>query len=259
VDEGGVSGAATIDGADVAVVETAHGPVRLWRPNATTASRARTLLTKEPETIEWIERFDDGDVFWDIGANVGVYTLYAAVAGRAPLVLAFEPGAFNHAALNRNIELNGLGSRVRAHCVAVSERTMLDVLHMKSTDWGRSQSSFGEAVDYLGERFEASFMQGAVGISMDDLVRVLGAAFPNRIKIDVDGIEDRIVRGGRCVLADERVKSVSIELDEGRRAYTAGVLAELERAGLVLESRRHAPEFDSGSSATIFNYQLFRR
>ncbi len=60
--------------------------------------RARTLLSKEPDTIEWLKGMKDGDVFWDIGANVGVYTLFAAA--NHVKVYAFEPESRNYSLLS---------------------------------------------------------------------------------------------------------------------------------------------------------------
>ena len=43
--------------------------------------RATTFETKEPETLEWIDTIPKNSVLWDIGANVGLYSLYAARHG----------------------------------------------------------------------------------------------------------------------------------------------------------------------------------
>ena len=51
--------------------------------------RAETFLTKEPETLEWIDRMNDDSVLWDIGANVGIYSI-TGVSKRAN-VIAFNP------------------------------------------------------------------------------------------------------------------------------------------------------------------------
>jgi hypothetical protein len=59
-------------------VETKYGILQFYCPSETSLWRAETLLTKEPETIEWIETFNEESVFWDVGANIGVYSLYAA-------------------------------------------------------------------------------------------------------------------------------------------------------------------------------------
>src|SRR5262245_6771935 len=53
------------------------GSIRFYAPTPLLRSRAATVLSKEVDTIRWIDGFKKGDVFWDIGANVGVYSLYA--------------------------------------------------------------------------------------------------------------------------------------------------------------------------------------
>src|SRR6516225_6500482 len=64
-------------------VDTKRGRVVFYCLGDLALWRARTLLAKEPETIEWIDSFRAGDVFWDVGANVGLYSLYAAVVRSA--------------------------------------------------------------------------------------------------------------------------------------------------------------------------------
>lgn len=102
-------------------VPTKRGPITFYCLGDFALWRARTLFTKEPETIEWIDDFQEGDVFWDVGANVGVYTLYAATTHKLQ-VLAFEPSASNYLLLNRNVEINKLSDRVRAYCVGLRPR-----------------------------------------------------------------------------------------------------------------------------------------
>ena len=62
------------------------------------------LLTKEPETLEWIDQFKgDKIVFWDIGANVGLYSIYAALKHKDIQIISFEPSVNNLRVLSRNI------------------------------------------------------------------------------------------------------------------------------------------------------------
>ena len=91
----------------IASMPVPGGCIRFYAPTSLLRSRATTLLSKEPETIQWIDGFKDGVVLWDIGANVGVYALYAAIRRKAS-VLAFEPSAPNFHVLSRNIHLNSL-------------------------------------------------------------------------------------------------------------------------------------------------------
>lgn len=238
--------------------DTPHGPIRFLCMDHLPLFRAQSLMTKEPETLEWIEAFDAGDVFWDVGANVGVYTLYAAKAGKAGQVLAFEPSAGNYMLLNRNIEVNGFDSVAKAYCIAFSDADLLGDMHMQSTELGGALSSFDTPIDFAGQQYTAKFRQGMLGLSIDSFVRTFAPPFPNHLKIDVDGIEDRIVAGATATLADPRLKSLSIELDEGRPDYTGAVVARIEAAGLTLISRRHAPMFENSPYAKIYNFQ-FRR
>ena len=69
--------------------------------------RVETLLTKEPEKIEWIDGFKENSIAWDIGPNVGTYSLYAKIKKDIE-VLSFKPAAPNLYVLNRNIEINRL-------------------------------------------------------------------------------------------------------------------------------------------------------
>ena len=59
-------------------------------PNELNHFRVTTFAAKEPETLEWIDRLPEGCVLWDIGANVGFYTVYSTLR-RKCRVVAFEP------------------------------------------------------------------------------------------------------------------------------------------------------------------------
>ncbi len=46
-------------------------------PNPLNKYRIKTFSTKEPETLAWIDSFESDAVFWDVGANIGLYSIYA--------------------------------------------------------------------------------------------------------------------------------------------------------------------------------------
>jgi len=236
--------------------ETEFGVLNFFCPGKIPGWRALTLLTKEPETIEWINTFSDKDVFWDIGANVGVYTLYAALRNMA--VVSFEPSPNNYYLLNRNIEINKMENRISALCIAFNDTTRLDFLYMANTELGGALNSFAEAVDWKGNSFSVSFKQAMLGFSIDDFIRQFNPPFPNHIKIDVDGIENKIIKGAEKTLSDRRVKSILVELDSSRAGYCKEVMVEVEKAGLKLIKKEHAPIFDSGQFADSYNYIFMR-
>jgi FkbM family methyltransferase len=236
---------------------TSRGDVVFWCPNETTSWRAQTLLTKEPETIEWIDGFSRGDVYWDIGANVGVYALYAGRRGDIR-VLAFEPSPANYFALCRNVAFNEFGERVAAYCIAFNDVTKLDSLNMTTVEIGGALSSFGETKDFRGETFLPVARQTMLGLSVDDFMAYFSPPHPNHIKVDVDGIEGKIIEGASRTLADKRLKSVLIELDESRTDELKKVSGLLSNYGLSLQNRRHSKLVEQSEFATSYNY-LFTR
>lgn len=238
-------------------IETPRGTVRFYCLDDLPLWRAETLLTKEPETIEWIDAMEDGDVLFDIGANIGVYALYAAI-NRKVKVLAFEPLAANYFLINRNIEENGLSDVARVYCLALNDQDMISALHIQNTGFGSAMSSFGDPIDYKGDLFTAKFEQGMIGMSLDSFIEKFQPDFPTHIKIDVDGIEDKIIQGATKTLADPRVKAVSIELDQNRLEYTGQVVNAIEAAGFKLSAKRNAAMMKNTPFAEIFNYQFKR-
>lgn len=177
--------------------------IKFHTPNEITLGRAQTLLTKEPGTIKWLDRMMPGEVLYDVGANVGVYTLYAASKGVK--VYAFEPEAENYALLCKNIALNNLDAE--AYCLAISDKSGLNRLHLSTREVGRSCHSFASPVGPdLNERKGPT--QGAVGMRIDDL----NLPPANHIKVDVDGLEWNVIKGALKTLDRPELKTVQIEL-----------------------------------------------
>ena len=218
--------------------------------------RAKTLLTKEPETIEWINGFNKSEVLWDIGANVGVFSLYAALRGLQ--VLAFEPSPSNYYLLSKNIEINNFDSKISAYCMALNNETKLDFFYMANSDLGGALNSFGEARDWQGKVFNAQLKQSMIGFSLDNFIEKFDPPFPNHIKLDVDGIEDSIIKGAKNSLGDKRLKSVLVELDTERKEYTKEVVDTMSDSGLKLFKKEHAAMFENGIFRNVYNHIFVR-
>lgn len=223
-------------------------------PNMLCYQRAKTLTTKEPETLRWMDTFAGGSVFWDIGANIGCYALYAGMRGIR--VRAFEPDALNYALLNRNIAANGLDGTVLAYAIAIHDREDISTLHIATHQWGGAMSAFGHARTYDGSPFTPVFQQGACGYSIDTLAEHLHE-LPNHVKVDVDGNEALVLAGAAKTLRNPVVCSLLIELDEQRPDYEA-CLDCVASYGLTLHEKTHAPMFDTGPFAHTFNHIFVR-
>jgi len=207
--------------------------------------RADTYATKEPETLEWIQRFfRPEDVIYDIGANIGLYSLFAAKHLRSRCkIYAFEPEALNYAKLNKNIYTNGLSGCVVPCCLAVDDKLSFDLFYLHPNVFaveklgeglvaGSALHAFGNSKDHEGRPFEAVHRQGMFGASLDYLVENMGLDLPNHIKIDVDGNEEKIVEGGERTLDNPRLKSVLVEIST-RRGGRDPILQRLTKAGFT--------------------------
>jgi FkbM family methyltransferase len=242
-----------------AITETpvSGGTLRFWTPGTHLRYRAKSVLTKEPDTISWLDGMGKESVLWDIGANVGVYSLYAACC-RGCRVIAFEPAAANFHVLTRNVDLNQAGDRVSAYCVALSGTTHLGVLNMASVSMGTALSHFGQA----GERSRYWSDQppvaghGMVGFTIDDFIAQFPIAFPTHVKLDVDGLEWAILQGAAGMLRDTRLMTVMVELtstDEGERS---SAIALMKECGFDLVSRGAVQETGTEKAA---NHLFVRR
>lgn len=243
--------------AEIKQMATSRGLIRFYCLGPLPTWRAETALSKEPETIEWIDAMAAGDVLFDIGANIGVYTLYAAV-NRDVQVLAFEPLAANYYLLNRNIEENGLSDVATAYSLALTDADKIGRFHAQDTEFGSALSSFGQHIEQYGQSHASDFEQGMIGMRLDTFIETFGPPFPTHLKIDVDGIEDQIIAGAAKTLADPRLQSISIELDSTQLDYVARVTDAIENGGLRFVAKRRSAMFDNTPSANTYNY-LFRR
>ena len=217
--------------------------------------RARTLLTKEPDTIEWINSFGSGELLYDIGANVGMYSIYAA--SKRIKVIAFEPESQNYAQLNRNIFLNQFQNQVTGLGIAVGKSSAIDHLFLSAFTVGGAVNNLGSSEDYNHQPMESAFKQGVLSISLDDLIEKYHLPIPNHIKIDVDGLESDIIFGAKKTLSHPNIRSVLIELNDDLPKDDA-VAAILMERGFVLKGKYHAPMFDATKYKNIYNYIFVR-
>lgn len=185
-------------------VDTRHGPLSFISLGKGPAARAGSMLTKQPSTIEWIDRFPPGSVFWDIGANVGVYSLYAARRGDTQVV-AFEPAGVNYFVLSANCEVNGLDDRVTCLQIGLGKAKGVAQMEMSQLEPGLSFSFKGKrSKPYPGR-------QSALILSIDQLVDEFGLTPPHYIKLDVPGVTEQILTGGARVLRNPTVRELHVE------------------------------------------------
>jgi FkbM family methyltransferase len=151
-----------------------------------------------------------------------------------------------------------MDDRILAYCLAFNDMSGLNTFYMRNTELGAALNSFAEPVDCEGNPFTASLKQAMIGFSIDNFIKQFNPPFPNHIKIDVDGIENKIINGAKNTLPDKRLKSLLVELDSDREQYTSSIIHIIENAGLKFHAKKHGPRFDTGPFASIYNYIFVR-
>jgi FkbM family methyltransferase len=200
----------------------------------TRAERLRLkACAKEPFTIEWIHRcVRADDVLYDIGANVGAYSLVAAKKpGGAARVFAFEPSYATVAALSANIVLNGVTEQVTPMPVALSNTDAMTVFGLRALEAGSARHTLGGGPSDEGPTL---YQQPVMTLRLDTLIERFGLSQPNHIKLDVDGGELAVLEGAAHALASPALRSMLVEVSTS----LSGAIAEiLERHGLRLDSK----------------------
>jgi FkbM family methyltransferase len=176
----------------------------------------------EHETREFLKaRLRPGDIFLDVGANVGLYTLIASVwVGPTGHVHAFEPASNTHRRLADNVRLNRL-SNVTCHSVALSDTSGQATLTV-AQDGYDAWNSLGKPC--LGNDLDTEIV-GTV--TLDDFVDQHGLAGRIRaIKIDVEGWETRVLSGGIKTLSGPDSPVLVVEFTEQAAALAGSSCSE---------------------------------
>ena len=178
-------------------------PVRVHIAGDDDVQRAQKFWREQAMVSRLLGCFREGDHFWDVGANAGLVTL---VAGKAlgPLngwVTAFEPHPVMYEQLARNVHANEL-SHVKTRELALGEASTTAPLYVAD----RPAAGTHTLIDAAGgTSVEIAVERGQTLASSD-------GAFPNVIKIDVEGAEDRVLEGCRPMLSQPALRDLFVEL-----------------------------------------------
>ena len=170
--------------------------------------------TLEPPVQEALRRLlAPGDVFYDIGANVGFFTLLGArLVGPAGRVVAFEPVPWCARAVGNNIELNEFGhAQIRAEAVGDADG-VARLFVVGEASWSHLEST-GRHADVRDE------IDVAV-VALDSLVAAGTLPPPDVLKIDTEGAELQAIEGARATIARHR-PAIVCELHDTNEAFVA--------------------------------------
>lgn len=191
--------------------------------------RVSSIYLKETGTVDLIRKeLIEGDVFCDVGANIGLYSLMAAArVGTTGQVYAFEPLAANFASLVENIRRNDYCGRITPFSLALTDSPGVFPFHYLSMVPGSSGSQLHAAVGADEANYVPLVTEMKYGTSLDALVEAGAMRAPDVVKIDVDGNEARILRGMRGLLTgNHRPRIISVEVNEREKDALFGFMEE---------------------------------
>ena len=147
-----------------------------------------------------------GELFVDVGANIGSYTILAAGTVRARVV-AFEPGADAFRILRDNVRLNDLGALVEIRNEAVGATA--------------GEVEFTQGGDTVNRVALPSETGASTTVKMNTLDNALAGRIPSVIKIDVEGFESQVIAGASATIENPELKAIIIETNGSGAVYDA--------------------------------------
>ncbi|MBT3267394.1 FkbM family methyltransferase [Candidatus Poribacteria bacterium] len=192
-----------------------------------------------------------GGAYLDIGANIGYFSLLAAFSAAQPLdIHAFEPSAANFRFLRENIRRNGLEGQIHPYAIGLGD-----------TDSTADLSAYGTGSSFVrgwdGGVGDEQGMESVIVKPLDRLFRRGELPYPTVVKIDVEGFELPVMRGGAGVLSHENVAAVICEISHGPHpggynSAAAETVALLEEYGFTcLGMKGSAPASADSENAAM--------
>ena len=178
------------------------------------------MFVKEPGTCDWIKNYvKAGEIFYDIGANIGVYTILAAdYTGQNGKVYAFEPHSANFSRLIDNIALNRFQDIVIPCNFALHDESGFFPFNYLSTMAGSAKSQLLSPPGDVGAGSQPEIAELKYAATVDSLIAAGQLSAAQHIKIDVDGNELLILHGMQGLLnSGAPPKSIQVEIDSHRR------------------------------------------
>ena len=229
--------------------------VTFFVPNSLIKWRVNTLYSKEPETIEWINEFSKRKkiIFWDIGANIGLYSIYNSIKNKNTFSIAFEPSSSNLRVLSRNISLNKLQKKIKIFSLPLT-KNLKGFMPLKERFFqeGGSMNVFGEKFNFEGKKLKSEMYYDLFGINIKFLLDNKLLDIPDYIKIDVDGIEHLILEGAGSYLKNKKIKSISIEINENFKLQYLNVLKIMKNNNFVIRHKKNNIENFVGANKKFF-------
>jgi FkbM family methyltransferase len=211
--------------------------IYFYIPNNLIDWRVKTLFSKEPDTLDWINGFKSNEIFWDIGANIGIYSLYAASKINMQ-VISFESSMNNLRVLSKNISINNFQNNIKLFQLPLLDKKNIFMTMNETNDIeGAAHNSFGKSLDDEGNEFKPLTSYKIFGTSIDNILDEKILELPNHIKIDVDGFEHKILAGADKYLSFSSIKSILVEVNENYFEQYTEIIRIMKKKNFIIKKK----------------------
>lgn len=218
------------------IISTVVRDVTLNLVGYTRALELCARMNRETEVLDFIDRIEPDQVFYDLGACEGRFALYAALRGVR--CYAFEPEALNFKALTENWGLNGARAErlLTPLNYAVGESNHHSTIKIGQPWAGGHHRVLADVTGRVDLDFNFVEEQPVEVVALDSFVEAQNLPAPDYMKVDVDGSELSFLKGAQKTLAGPGLKAVIFELLERDISYQE-VVAFLGTLGFALRGR----------------------
>jgi len=235
-----------------------------FSPNYLIYLLVRDFYEKEPETLKWIDSFQSNKkiIFWDIGSNIGLYSIYAASEIDNIEVISFEPSTSNLRILSRNISINNLENKIKIFQIplGVNNNNFLQFNEQKFNE-GESYNSIDSNINFEGKKMKSENKYEIFSTNIDQIIDDKILDVPDYIKIDVDGVEHLILQGGTKLFKDPKIKEIQIEINENYKDQYDTIIKLMEEFSFKFKEKKRnelSIYYEDEKLSKIYNYYFTR-
>ena len=180
--------------------------LRIKKGMAGATGNIYTGLHEFPEMSFTLQLLRPGDLFIDVGANVGSYTILASSAARAKTI-SIEPIPRLYEDLIENIRLNQIESLVDARNIGVGDKKekLIFTSSLETINHVLRENEIGDA--------------SSIEVPVETLDSIVGSSCPKLIKVDAEGFETPVIRGADQILSQQTLLAVILELHGAGKFY----------------------------------------
>ena len=177
------------DGKDI-IFRTGHGRLK-WR--------VESFFEEEPLMIEWIRSFSKEDIFLDIGANVGIYTIAALTKNCKVYSVELDPK--NISILFDNLYLNKYFDNCLILPFAIGDKNKIERIYYRDFSVGDALQSIGKETPFPTVTGNKFYMKQMI-FDLDQVFKHFNLVYPTKVKIDVDGNEKIVLMGAKNIISN---------------------------------------------------------